>query len=283
MGHVALFAGRRRQWQPLWCAAAAAQRESACALCSGSLPPPPPPAAADAIWFDGSILPLLFFFTPAGATSFALAYTGSLGPNTLDPVGHASPVVREGVLAEEEMYMATNEGVTGFSAGAACPVGPSYYSAGFSAECSGLGDCNCALGLCDCSKLSACFQGGGGSCGDTCNRHGKCTATGPLGLAGSASCACDAGWSGATCAVAVSPAPAFLSTPAGRAAVAVPIVAAAAGVAFWLYRTAKLGAGGIGGAMLPSGSVPLVEADAPIYRSSSSYGTAVVVDNPYKN
>jgi hypothetical protein len=34
---------------------------------------------------------------------------------------------------------------------------------------------------------------------------------------------------------------------------------------------------------VPSALPPLVEADAPIYRSGSSYGTAVVVENPYKN
>jgi hypothetical protein len=98
---------------------------------------------------------------------------------------------------------------------------------------------------------------------------------------------CRDGWSGALCATAPQPASApFLDTPAGKAAVAVPILTATALVALFAWRSARAAGGAAAGATFAAMGQPLTDEGAPLKGASRSFRGAtpglVTVDNPYQ-
>jgi hypothetical protein len=175
-------------------------------------------------------------FQPAGSSgAFSVQWLSNLGVAQVNLLGSASPVVRQGLLTSQPaVYAATFQGAAALVTGLLCPVSAEGYECGpprrTSAGASVQGACNCATGQCSCPTGAglACYQGSG--CGDTCSGHGLCTEGNSSTGAPTALCACSACWSGPTCAVntcgssssggAAKP---FLRTPAGEAAVGVPV------------------------------------------------------------
>lgn len=190
----------------------------------------PLPVGSDSDYFVNDTLPYILAFQKVGA-SYTLQWISNLGEAQVNTLGSASPVVRSGLTnSEPELYSASFQGAVALVAGRNCPT---YQGL----ECGAAGVCNCATGVCSCPK-AACFQGPG--CGDTCNDHGVCKVVSSNGTGTAAQCTCAACWSGSTCSVYTcgggAAAKPFLSTPAGAAAVGVPVtlvLLVVLGVAWW--------------------------------------------------
>ena len=176
-------------------------------------------------------IPYMLAFQRAASGTFALAWLSNLGQAQVNLLGSASPVVRRGILNNQpEVYSASFQGAVALVDGRSCPssggyeCGPTRSIGGASVQ----GSCNCATGVCSCGPLVSgllCFQGPG--CGDTCSGNGVCREQNVVNSTPIAVCACSACWSGATCSVYTcgggAAAKPYLQTPAGAAAVGVPV------------------------------------------------------------
>ena len=180
-----------------------------------------PLAASDANWFNNDTLPFLLSFTPKGS-SFEWNWAASTGQEQVNVLGSANPVVRDGVLNEEEVYIAGYQGAVALTPGKSC-VAPEGL------ECNNNGECNCVTGKCVCNADDVCKLGP--YCGNTCNKAGVSTGTCSKSAEGAAVCACSACYAGPTCAESTcgdAGSKSFLATPAGAAAVGVPVALALA-------------------------------------------------------
>jgi hypothetical protein len=140
---------------------------------------------------DTEGLPALFAFKPTGApgsTNFGTdpVWVTNLGLEATVPVGSASPVLREGLFSEREVYFVSYDGTIGLTEGEACPTTISYY------ECSNHGVCDCATGLCacspgycgaDCSSTSCGASGGGNAASGFTETQLIAAVGGPIGFA----------------------------------------------------------------------------------------------------
>jgi hypothetical protein len=179
------------------------------------------------------------------SSALKLSWLTNLNSAQVNLLGSASPVIRRGLVGDEpEVYSASFAGAVGLVTGRSCPFegafecGPSRTTNGATVS----GSCNCATGLCVCPSGAglACFQGP--ACGSSCSGNGVCTegVGGATSAAANFSCACAPCYSGATCSVYTcggSSSKAFINTPAGQAAVGVPVgIVLALGLALAWWR-----------------------------------------------
>lgn len=185
-------------------------------------------ASSDSDFFVNDTLPYVLAFQKTG-TRYTLQWLTNLGQAQVNTLGSASPIVRSGLTNDEaEVYSSSYTGAVAIVAGQSCP----FYKG---VECGpNNGVCNCATGKCACQPLLYCNQGPG--CGDTCNGNGECS----LVRGGTFSCKCSPCWTGPTCSQysqsSCSPSNSFLKTPAGQAAVGVPVtllLLCIIGIAMW--------------------------------------------------
>ena len=191
-----------------------------------------PPAASDADWFNNDTLPFVISFTPSGK-GFKWNWMASTGQEQVNTLGSAGPLVRDGALNELELYIASYQGAVALTPGKTC-VAPEGL------ECNNNGECNCVTGTCKCNTDDVCKLGP--FCGNTCNAKGVSTGVCTKKTAGNATtavCACSACYGGATCSeyTCSAASKSFFATPAGAAAVGVPVgLTLAAGLYAVMWR-----------------------------------------------
>ena len=103
---------------------------------------------------DTEGLPALFAFKPTTAKGKDFGtqpvWVTNMGLEATIPVGASSPMLRNGVFDEKEVYFVAYDGSVGITIGESCPT------SNLVLECSNRGVCNCATGICSCQK---CYGG----------------------------------------------------------------------------------------------------------------------------